>query len=64
METCNLDKLTQAKDLVNLAQGSDEPVIVFDGEDECLIAMRPPVFERILFDTDLLNCAGRESLHL
>ena len=64
METCNLDKLTQAKDLVNLAQGSDEPVIVFDGEDECLIAMRPPVFERILFDSDLLNCEKRESLHL
>ena len=64
MEICNLDKLTQAKDLVNLAQGSDEPVIVFDGEDECLIAMRPPVFERILFDADLLNCVSRESLHL
>ena len=64
MEICNLDKLTQAKDLVNLAQGSDEPVIVFDGEDECLIAMRPSIFERILFDTDLLNCERRESLHL
>ena len=63
MEICNLDKLTQAKDLVNLAQGSDEPVIVFDGDDECLIAMRPPVFERILFDTDLLNCEDRASLH-
>ena len=64
MEICNLDKLTQAKDLVNLAQGSDEPVIVFDGEDECLIAMLPSIFERILFDTDLLNCERRESLHL
>ena len=64
MEICNLDKLTQAKDLVNLAQGSDEPVIVFDGEDECLIAMRPSIFERILFDTDLLNCERRGSLHL
>lgn len=64
METCNLDKLTQAKDLVNLAQESEDPVIVFDGEDECLIAMRPSTFERILFDTDLLNCTDRESLHL
>ena len=62
METCNLDKLTQAKDLVILAQGSDEPVIVFDGDDECLIAMRPPVFERILFDGDLLNCGRRETI--
>lgn len=64
METCNLDKLTLARDLVNLAQGSDDPVVVFDGEDECLVAMRPPVFERILFDTDLLNYGSRASLHL
>ena len=64
MDTCNLDKLTQAKDLVSLAQASDEPVIVFDGEDECLVAMRPAVFERILFETDQLNCAERHSLHL
>lgn len=64
MEYCNLDKLTQARDLVSLAQGSDEPVILFDGEDECLIAMRPAVFERILFDTDLLNCEKRKTLHL
>ena len=61
METCNLDKLTQAKDLVILAQGSDEPVIVFDGEDECLIAMRPAVFERLLFDTNILNRSSRET---
>ena len=64
METCNLDKLTQARDLVNLAQDSDEPVIVFNGEDECLVAMRPSVFERILFDSDLLNVENRSSLHL
>lgn len=64
MDTCNLDKLTQARDLVSLAQGSDEPVVVFDGEDECLVAMRPAVFERILFETNQLNCGKRGSLHL
>ena len=64
METCNLDKLTQAKDLVILAQGCDEPVIVFDGEDECLVAMRPRVLERILFETDLLALEDRETIHL
>ena len=50
--------------LVSAAHATDEPVIVFDGEDECLVAMRPAVFERILFDSDLLNCAKRETLHL
>ncbi|MBR0403830.1 MAG: hypothetical protein IJI68_01310 [Eggerthellaceae bacterium] len=50
--------------LVGLAQSSEEPLIVFDGDDECLIVMRPAVFERILFDTDLLNCADRASLCL
>lgn len=64
METRELETLADVHDLVAQAQSSDEPVIVFDGEDECLIAMRPPVFERILFDTDLLNSAQRETLHV
>ena len=64
METCKLQELENLSVLVGRAQMSDEPLIVFDGEDECLIAMRPPVFERILFDSDLLNCERRETLHL
>ena len=64
METCKLQELENLSVLVGRAQMSDEPLIVFDGEDECLIAMRPSIFERILFDTDLLNCERRESLHL
>lgn len=63
METCNLQNLENVSGLVSCAQASDEPVIVFDGEDECLVAMRPAVFERILFDSDLLNCEKRETLH-
>ena len=50
--------------LVAAAHGTDEPVVVFDGEDECLVAMRPAVFERILYDSDLLNRSEREMLHL
>ena len=64
METCKLQDLENLQGLVTQAQASDEPVIVFDGEDECLVAMRPSVFERILFDGDLLNCEKRETLHL
>ena len=63
MGTIVLQELCGLRDLVAQAQQLDEPVIVFDGEDECLVAMRPPVFERILFDSDLLNCENRESLH-
>lgn len=63
MKTHTLQDLNGVKDLVCLAQASDEPAIVFDGEDECLVVMRPPVFERILFDTDLLNCDNRDALH-
>lgn len=64
MGTCTLNSVNDVHALVGLAQASDEPIIVFDGDDECLIAMRPAVFERILFDTDLLNCIDRDSLCL
>lgn len=64
MGTCALNSIGDVRALVGLAQESDEPLIVFDGDDECLVAMRPAVFERILFDTDLLNCIDRDSLHI
>ena len=64
MGTCALNSIDDVRALVGLAQASDEPLIVFDGDDECLIAMRPSVFERILFDTDLLNFNDRGSLCL
>ena len=64
MGTTTLQELCGLRDLVVQAQQSDEPVIVFDGEDECLVAIRPSVFERILFDADLLNCENRKTLHL
>lgn len=64
MGICALNSIGDVRELVGLAQAQDEPLIVFDGDDECLIAMRPAVFERILFDTDLLNCSDRDSLNL
>ena len=64
MDTCALNSVKDIRSLVGLAQASDEPVVVLDGEYECLVAMRPTVFERILFDTDLLNCIDRDELHI
>lgn len=63
MIMCTLQDLAGIDQLISDAQTSDEPVIVFDGEDECLVAMRPVVFERILADIDNLN-SFRPSAHL
>ena len=62
MGTCALDSVTDVRSLVSMSHESDEPLIVFDGSDECLVAMSPAVFERILFDTDLLNWSTRDTL--
>ncbi|MBR3181033.1 MAG: hypothetical protein IKF56_00065 [Eggerthellaceae bacterium] len=59
-----LRALSGMEELVAVAHAADEPLVVFDGEDECLVAMRPAVFERILFDSNLLNHSEREMLHL
>ena len=59
-----LRALPRTKDLVAVAHAADEPLVVYNGEDECLVAMRPAVFERILFDSNLLNRSEREMLHL
>ena len=64
MESYTIQSLANVENLVALAQSSDEPVVVFDGEDECLVAMSPSVLERIMFDTNLLNSEHREALHL
>ena len=61
MGTCMLDSVVDVRSLVGLAQSSDEPLVVYDGDDECLIAMRPAVFERLLFDTNILNRSSRET---
>ncbi len=61
MGTCMLDSV-DIRSLVGLAQSSDEPFVVYDGDDECLVAMRPAVFERLLFDTHLLNSAYQDQV--
>ena len=64
MITRTLQDLTNVEQLIGDAQASDEPVIVFDGKDECLVAMRPAVFEQILFDVERIAWEGRRAPHL
>ena len=64
MKTYKMEELGSLRQLVAEAQGVDDPVIVFDGEDECLVAMRPPVFERILLDVDRIAYESMNSLRL
>lgn len=64
MDAYKIQDSPNVKTLVSAAQQNDEPLMVYDGEDECMVAMRPSVFERILFDTNLLNAVDRETLHL
>ena len=64
MDTVVLNELENVRSLVAQAHATDEPVVVFDGDDECLVAMRPAVFERILFDTSLLNMEDRAGFRL
>ena len=59
MQPVSLDAVQQTVSLMNLAQLSDEPVIVLDGDRECLVALSPRVLDRLLFDINLRNCADR-----
>ena len=64
METCTIQNLNGLRELVALAYGAEGPVVVLDDESECLVAMRPAVFERILFDAGEIEAEGPEGLHL
>lgn len=64
MGTCSISDIASSRQLVSMAHAADEPISVYDGVDECLVAMSPAVFERILFDSDLLNWEHRELLRL
>lgn len=64
MGTYDLTNVSDTQQLVQAAYATNEPLVIYDGQHECLVAMTPAVFERILFDSDLLNCEGRELLHM
>ena len=62
MEAVTLDECASVRPVMSVAYQTGEPVVLLDGKDECLVVMRPAVFERILFDSDLLNCSDRASM--
>lgn len=64
MHTYELANNKSVNDLISVARESQEPFIISDGGAECLVAMHPAVFERVLFGTAVLNCSERLAMHL
>lgn len=62
MGSIELCAVADIRSLVSKAHEADEPIVVSDADDECLVVMKPAVFERILLDSDLLNWEGRATL--
>ncbi len=62
MGSIELCAIADIRTLVSRAYEIDEPIVVSDSDDDCLVVMKPSVFERILFDSDLLNWENRESM--
>ena len=58
MEAVTLDSCASVREMASLAYKANDPVSIIDGDsnNECLIVMTPSVFERILFDSGLVNC--------
>ena len=62
MDTVLLENDFTVETLIQEAHRAGQPIAVKDGADECLVAMTPSVFERILFDTAVLNLTDRREL--
>ena len=55
MELIASDGIARIRSFLNFVSLSDEPVIVTQNGQECLVAMTPDVLDRLLFDVNLLN---------
>lgn len=62
MDTYALKPESRIEDIIAAAHVAEGPVAVLDGGSECLIALRPAVFETLLFGSLMLECAGRSTL--
>ena len=60
MEAVTLDECASVRPVMSVAYQTGEPVVLLDGKDECLVVMTPEAFERLLFDSRLLNCLDCE----
>lgn len=64
MHTYELSTHEDLNTFISAAACAQEPIVISDKGNECLVAMNPSVFERILFGTVVLNSVDRTSLHL
>ncbi len=64
MESFAIGAQTTMGDVMNVAQCSVGPVVLTKADEECLVVMRPDVFETLLFGSFSLECEGRSSFRL
>ncbi len=64
MKTFEMEKINGVRELVSAAHAADNPVVVYDGADEALVAMSPAVFERIITEGALLSATDRTTFRL
>lgn len=64
MKTFEIKKINDVRELVGAAHETGDPVVVYDGTDEALVAMAPATFERFLTDGAYLNAMGRTTFRL
>ncbi len=64
MDIYALKDSSTIEELIRSAYLQEEPLSVSREEEECLVVMQPKVFERILFDSSILNCSDRSTFHL
>lgn len=62
MDTYALKPDSCIQDVITAVQSSEGPVAVLEEGSECLIALRPAVFEELLFGSLVLGCAERPTL--
>ena len=64
MKAFEMEKINDVRELVSAAHAADNPVAVYDGADEALVAMSPAVFERIITEGALLCATDRTTFRL
>ena len=64
MKTIEMEQINDVRELVSAAHAADNPMVVYDGADEALVAMSPAVFERIITEGALLTATDRTTFRL
>ncbi|HAM15959.1 MAG TPA: hypothetical protein DCP91_08920 [Eggerthellaceae bacterium] len=64
MKEYSSEELNDIKSLIAAVHAEDDPIVVFNAGEECLVAMRPAIFERILVEGAQVAAEDRRSLRL